>query len=175
MCLNGDFWKAVCARKQPCLQISHNLLGVQTAWAHSPCSLPTLNTQVFQRMSSCEGTENPGKLSYWEILKDFSSGWKEFCTLAGNQCFPILIRPVTTPATDIPTPGRASFTVPIIAANAIPILGFLMQMRFPWSSLCLAASGCLMKGGFPCSDLLLTLNYINFEKTDLCLQSITVG
>lgn len=117
-------------------------------------------------MSSCEGTENPGKLSYWEILEDFSSGWKEFCTLAGNQCFLILIRPVATSATDIPTPGRASFKVPIIAAilllrnPGIPHADEVPLVLLVLSSIRMSHDGQLPMFRFVADSL----NYINLEK-----------
>lgn len=105
------------------------------------------------------GHRKPNKTYYWQTLKDFSSGWKEFCTLAGNQCFLILIRPVATSAIDIPTPGKISFKVPITAAILLlRNLGIPTADGVPLVVLVPAASGCLMKGKFPCSDLLLTIS-----------------
>lgn len=111
------------------------------------------------------GYIKPRKTYYGEILKDFSSGWKDFCTLAGNQCFLILIRPVATSAIDMPTPGKTSFKVPIIAA-------VLLLRNFGIACWC----GSL---GHPCDRSIRifhdgrvpmfrfvadSLNYISFEK-----------
>lgn len=139
------------------------------------CKLVTILFEFKQRMnismlpSHCEHTSvpkdellwghiKPRKTYYWEILRDFSSGWKEFCTLAGNQCFLILIRPVATSTIDISAPGKTSFEVPIVAATLLlRNHGIPHADGVPLVFLVLALSGCLMKGRFPCSDMLLTL------------------
>lgn len=150
---NGGFWKAnfVCKWVPISLEFQQSMSPLSMLLSHSE------HTNV-PKDGLLWGHIKPRKTQPWESLKDFSSGWKELCTFAGNQCFLILLRPVATAAADIPAPGRASLKVPIIAA--IKLLrnpGIPHAQEVPSVLPVLAPSGCLMKGRSPCPHLLLTL------------------